>query len=157
MNELNKRIVICGSMSFYGDMLRSQKLLFDAGIPAIIPPADDDLLLNMSGYQFNEYKRKTSFQYLKKIRDPRTLGILAVNLDKHNILNYVGPNTFAEIAIAFAQRKGIYLLSGIPDIYEDELIAWHAIPLHGSLDRLIDNYRVKYEEETNQMHLFSDL
>lgn len=135
------RIVICGSMSTYGQMRIIQGKLRDAYIKSIVPNADDDKILTITKEQFEVYKRQISFRYLRKIRSPKTWAVLIVNPNKYEITNYIGPNTFAEIAIAFAQRKKIFILNDIPYVYEDELVSWRVIPLHGSLSRLITDYR----------------
>jgi hypothetical protein len=70
--------------------------------------------------------------------DTRTCAVLAVNADKQGIRDYIGPNTFAELAIAFVNGKKIYLLQNVPRNLEDELTAWGAIPLRGDLSRLIE-------------------
>lgn len=50
-----------------------------------------------------------------------------------DIPNYIGANTFAEIAIAFYFGKKVFLLNDIYEPYSDELIAWGAIPLKGEI------------------------
>lgn len=135
------RIVICGSMSFYGNMEEIQKQLGKFNIISIIPNNDDDKLLGISSEQFEIYKRKISFRYLNKIRSPKTWAVLIVNFPKYEIDNYIGPNTFAEIAVAFAQRKKIFLINSVPNVYADELISWRAVSLKGSLDMIISDYR----------------
>ncbi|MCG2775682.1 MAG: hypothetical protein L6406_08385 [Desulfobacterales bacterium] len=109
-------------------------------VVSIVPNADDDAVLSVTKEQFEIYKRQISFRYLKKIRSPKTWAILVVNPKKYEIDNYIGPNTFAEIAIAFTQRKKIFLLNDIPNVYMDELVSWRAVSLHGSLSRLVSDY-----------------
>ncbi len=156
MNTKNfvKRIVICGSISFYSEFIRIQRILRESDILSLIPTDDDEIKNRISEEMFQDYKRKASFDHIKKIRDPRTFGILAVNFNKYDILHYIGPNTFAEVAVAFAQSKRIYLLNGIPNVYEDELLAWRVIPLFGDLQQLIDDFHQNYLRETSQLQLF---
>lgn len=153
-NNFIKRIVICGSISFYSECIRIQRILRESDILSLIPTDDDEIKNRISEEMFQDYKRKASFDHIKKIRDPRTFGILAVNFNKYDILHYIGPNTFAEVAVAFAQSKRIYLLNGIPNVYEDELLAWRVIPLFGDLQQLIDDFRQNYLRETSQLQLF---
>jgi hypothetical protein len=87
-------------------------------------------------------------------RDPEIPGFRSGT--KYDISHYIGPNTFAEVAVAFAQSKKIYLLNGIPSVYEDELIAWRVIPLFGALHQLIDDFHKSYLRETSQLYLFDD-
>lgn len=119
-----RRIVIIGSMSVYENMVNIAAKFNALGIRTIVPESEGEVVRQMSLSDFDQFKRRVSFAYLKKIRDPRTFCVLAMNLDRHGILNYIGPNTFAEIAVAFAQSKRIYLYQGIPDAYVDELSAW---------------------------------
>lgn len=135
------RVVLIGSMGVYPHILEVAKNLAAAEIDTVVPEAENQVAQHLTLAEFELFKRRVSFAYLKKIRDPRTLCVLAVNLDRHGILNYVGPNTFAEIAVAFAQTKRIYLLQGVPEAYVDELSAWRAIALRGDLSPLISHFR----------------
>lgn len=160
MPELNptyfrtkRRIVLIGSMSVYAAMQEVCGRFAKLGIDAVIPDAESGAVRQMSLFEFEEFKRRVSFAYLKKIRDPRTYAVLAINLDHYGILNYVGPNTFAEIAVAFAQSKRIYLLQNIPEAYEDELSAWRSIALKGQIGRLVDDFNQDCMKEDPQLPL----
>jgi hypothetical protein len=151
-----KRIVICGSMSFYNQMISAQNLLTKNLIPSVLPDDDENMALNLSTQKFEEYKRKISFQYLKKIKNPKTWSILVINPKKHDISSYIGPNTFAEIAVAFSNKKKVYLMYGIPNVYEDELLAWRAISLNGIIDTLLYDYKEVCYRENSQLQLVAD-
>jgi len=155
--RFTQRIVICGSMSCYGDMLDIQSRLAEEGVSAIIPEAEDEVTTSLSEEAYALFKRRVSFQYLRKIRAPETVAVLAVNRDKHGIRDYIGPNTFAEIAVAFAQRKTIFLLQGVPEAYADELEAWQTIPLDGKLMTILDYYRAATRSQGRQLTLFEDM
>ncbi len=155
--RFKQRIVICGSMSFYGDMLDIQNSFKGNGIPSIVPEAEDQYTAGLSEDDFAAFKRRVSFQYLKKIRALETVAILAVNRDKHGIPDYIGPNTFAEIAIAFAQQKKLFLLQGVPNDYVDELQAWGIISLDGSLSGIFQYYKAATEPSVRQLNFFEDL
>lgn len=144
-------------MSVYGDMLAIQNDLRREGILAVIPEAENDAILSLSEEAFSEFKRRASFKYLRIIRALETVAILAINRDKHGIHDYIGPNTFAEIAVAFAQQKRIFLLQGIPEVYSDELIAWGAIALDGNLSKILRFYSASVAKSTRQLNLFEDL
>lgn len=75
--------------------------------------------------------------HFNRIIDKSNEIILVVNDTKNGIDNYIGPNTFAEIAFAFHFNKKIYLLNDIYRPYEDELIGWNVLCLKGNLDNLI--------------------
>ena len=149
-----RRVVICGSMSFYGEMLRIQDELLEQDVKSITPDAEDEIRPTLTLDQFEKFKRRVSYAYLRKIRDPRTYALLAVNPDKYGIEHYIGPNTFAEIAVAFAQSKRIYVLQDFPEMYQDELQAWGASQLFGSLNELVRDYRLTCVRETAQLKLF---
>lgn len=59
---------------------------------------------------------------------------MVVNATKNGIDNYIGPNSFAEIAFGFYFNKRVYLLNDIYEPYKDELEGWKVIPLKGNLD-----------------------
>ena len=147
------RVVLSGSMSFHSVMLEQARILANAGIRAIAPPADSGVIDDLADEQYQVVKRRLSMQHIRRIRDQKTYAILVINCDKQGFPDYIGPNTFAEIAIALAHYKPIYLYQGIPQFYRDELTAWKAICLDGSLDRLIRNCR-RIAEENAQPTLF---
>jgi hypothetical protein len=75
------------------------------------------------------------------ILDPATWGILVVNPDRRGSENYIGPNAFAEAAVAFASGRHIFVLNNIPSSYDDELRAWGARCLDGDIRHLADAFR----------------
>lgn len=157
IEEKNKRIVICGSMMFWEEMKKCQSKLKEMGIEAIIPKDENGLLENMSDEEFRKFKRKVSSAYLKKIREKETIAVLVFNEPKKGIDNYIGANTFVELAMAFAWNRTIFLLNDIYTPYEDELLAWDAICLHGDTSRIksfIDFSKVKEKEEFIQLSIF---
>ena len=152
--KTNRRIVLIGSMGVYQQIKECAEELGSFGIQTVMPIEESEVIQQLSLFDFEHFKRIASFSYLRKIRDPRTYCVLAVNVDRHGILNYVGPNTFAEIAVAFAQSKKIYLLQGAPDSYLDELSAWRAVSLKGQLDRLVSDFRADCMVDDPQMRFF---
>lgn len=138
----NKRIVICGSMSFYDEMLSCQEIFHKNNIPSIVPKEEGQIIQSLTVEQFNEFKRNVSNQYLRKIREKDVFGILVVNQEKRGIKNYIGANTFAEIAMAFCWNRKIFLLHDIYDNLADELKAWNATPLRGDINKLIELYNL---------------
>jgi hypothetical protein len=138
---LDLRFVICGSMTFYSNILEVHRILMDNKVPTIIPANDDSDFSSISRDEYTRYKKSVSLKHIKEIRRKETLGIIVINNEKHQIKDYIGGNTFAEIAIAFSHGKKIFLLNEIPDFFIDELRAWGVIELKGCLDILIDYYR----------------
>ncbi len=152
-----KQIVICGSMSFYKQMSEVHCILQENNIPSVLPADDDQMALKLTNKQFEDYKRVVSFRYLEKIRSFHTWGVLVFNLKKHDMCDYIGPNTFAEIAVSFSNRKKVYLMFGIPSVYEDELRAWRVNSLDGKIEKLVDDYKRAIRLEDQQFSLFADI
>lgn len=84
----------------------------------------------------NEPKMIASRAHLNRILESDTDAILVVNEDKPNLPNYIGPNSFAEIAFGFYYHKKVFLLNDIYEPYKDELLGWGVLPLNGNLDNL---------------------
>ena len=83
-----------------------------------------------------EEKTIASRAHFDKICNSDNEIILVVNAPKNGIENYIGPNSFAEIAFGFYFHKKVYLLNDIYDPYKDELMGWNVIPLKGDLKKL---------------------
>lgn len=135
-----KKIVICGSMQFFDEMLECQKQLEEMGIEAIIPKEEDEIVKSYDEKQFIEFKKRVSRTYLKKIRDKDTAGVLIYNAEKRGIANYIGANTLVELAMAFSWNRKIYLFNDIYDTLKDELQAWDCICLKGKLEKLKEDF-----------------
>lgn len=129
-----KKIVICGSMQFIDKMNICAAILEKKGFAAITPDEGD--WDKISTEKINEYKREVSLRYFNEVAREDTYGILVINETKKGVMNYIGANAFAEIAIAFYKGKKIFLLHDIYEPLADELIAWEATPLHGEMDNL---------------------
>lgn len=128
------KIVISGSMQFLKDMEDCKIPLEEKGFKVFLPEEDD--WDNIKPEEINQYKNSVSRKHFDAIADSNTSAILVVNNSKKGIANYIGANTFAEIAIAFYFGKKIYLLNDIYEPYSDELLAWGAISLNGNIDFL---------------------
>ena len=64
--------------------------------------------------------------------------ILALNLDRKGIKNYIGGNTFLELGFAYVLKKKIFLYNDIPEIhfYETEIKAMHPVILNGDITKI---------------------
>ncbi|WP_095081681.1 hypothetical protein [Mesorhizobium sophorae] len=140
-------------MAFATEMDRVARLLAEDGVRAVIPEDIDVAAELGSQSSYNQFKRAVSRAHIAKVRDPRTIGILVINFDKHGMRSYIGPNTFAEIAVAFADRKRIYVLNGTPNMYADELSAWGVTDLAGDLGPLVEQYRHLCRQDRSQLKL----
>ena len=118
-----KRVVLCGSKSFKDEVLRLGKELEKKGYEVIVPK---EFLVDMN-------KRDHAMQHFNEIANERTDAVLIVNEAKGEKENYIGPNSFAEVAMGFYFGKEVYLKNDIYTPYEDELIGWGVIPLKGEI------------------------
>jgi hypothetical protein len=150
-----RRLVICGSITFYGQMQRAAETLRASAVKSVLPDPDDSLPASATQEQADIFKRELSFAHLRRIRNPVTFAILVLNFDKFAIPDYIGPSTFAEIAVAAVSGKRIYLIGDYPEVYSDELSAWQAVRLGGRLDALIGDYWRECVRPSPQMNLFA--
>ena len=121
-----KNIVLCGSMKVKDKILEVKNELERRDFNVLLPKEC------MEGLP----KIIASRKHFERIIDKDNDYILIVNATKKGIENYIGPNSFAEIAFAFYFNKKIYLLNDIYEPYEDELVGWGVIPLKGDLDNI---------------------
>lgn len=155
-------LLICGSMKFFDEMKKVQEELTVLGIDAIIPDDESDIPKSITTEAFNEFKRKVSQNYLKKIRDTGTIAILVLNEEKGGIANYIGANTLAETAMAFTWNRKVFIYNDFYPPLSDELSAWEAVSIHRDLKvikKYFDESVTKFtdDSETLQMDLFSFL
>lgn len=122
----NRNIVICGSMKVKDDILKTALVLQSRGYDVLLPEEC------MRG----EVKIVVSRAHFDRIVNPENKVILIANVEKNGIENYIGPNTLAEIAMAFYYNKRIYLLNDIYEPYRDELVGWGVICLKGNIDNI---------------------
>ena len=154
MPGTERRIVICGSMSMHSRMLEEQRELEEADVPAVLPPADEHIMPGLAEREYHAAKREAALAHFHKVMDPLTVAVLAINADKHGVRDYIGPNTFAELALAFVQGKRIYLLQDVPHNLADELRSWGVIPLRGDLGRLIADFHTYFRIEEAETSAF---
>ena len=65
--------------------------------------------------------------------------VLALNLDKHGIANYIGGNTFLEIGFAHVLNQKIFLYHPIPEIpyYKTEIEAMKPVIINEDLSKIV--------------------
>lgn len=119
-------IVLCGSMSIKDKMLTIEKKLKSKKYNILLPNECIE----------GKPKLEASRAHFNRIMDDETDAILVINEPKNGIENYIGANTFAEIAFAFHFDKTIYLLNDIYEPYKDELLGWNVIVLKGDINLL---------------------
>lgn len=120
------RIVLCGSQTFIPNFFELKDILSKKGNEIIIPR---EFIDDIS-------KKEASLLHFKEIENKITDALLIVNETKNGIDNYIGANTFAELALGFYKGKKIYLLNDIYEPFREELSAWEVVCLKGNLEGL---------------------
>ncbi len=137
-------LVLCGSMTFEDDMREIASEILKMGIQTIVPESDVDKKVT------EDYKRRIARRYMRNIIHKDTYAILVVNKNKGDKKNHIGPNTFAEISLAWFNKKKVYLYNDIPNNqFEDELHAWNVICLNEDLSRIKDDL-LRFKRENVQ-------
>ena len=121
-----KNIVLCGSMKVKDKIVELGKTLEKKGYNVLLP------IECMQGLD----KIIASRAHMDRIVDPNNEIILIVNEPKNGIDNYIGPNSFAEIAFGFYFKKRVYLLNDIYEPFKDELLGWGVTPLKGNINKI---------------------
>ena len=121
-----KRVVLCGSKRFKDEILQLGEELKNRGYDAVVPR---EFIVDMK-------KKDASLLHFKEISDERTDAVLVVNEKKEDLDNYIGANSFAEVAMGFFKGKKVYLKNDIYPPYEEELFGWDVIPLKGNIDEV---------------------
>lgn len=121
-----KNIVLCGSMKVKDSILAIAKDLEEKGYNVLLP------IECINGLPKNEASRA----HFERIINKDNEYVLIVNEEKNGIENYIGPNSFAEIAFAYFYNKKVYLLNDMYEPYQDELIGWNIKTLNGNIDNI---------------------
>lgn len=121
-----ENIVLCGSMKVKDKIIEVSKKLEEMGYNVLLP------IECMQGID----KIIASRAHMDRVVDSNNHIILIVNETKNGIENYIGANSFAEIAFGFYFKKQVYLLNDIYEPYKDELLGWGVIPLNGDLSKI---------------------
>lgn len=121
-----KRIVLCGSRTFKDYIIQLGYKLEKEGYEVVIPK---EFFVPMP-------KREHSMLHFSEIQNERTDYVLIINEEKNGQKNYIGANSFAEIAMGFYFGKKVFLKNDIYEPFADELIGWGVIPLKGHLEKI---------------------
>jgi hypothetical protein len=64
--------------------------------------------------------------------------VLILNYEKHGQANYIGGNVLMEMALAFYQKKPIFILNEAPEdsTFLEEILGVLPVFLHGKLENL---------------------
>ncbi|MEK7680940.1 MAG: hypothetical protein AAB348_02760 [Patescibacteria group bacterium] len=144
-------VTICGSNTFYDEMLDVKKKLEELGHQVKLPPAEiEDENGNMISVKEFYIVRKAetndnSWVWDRKEEAMRkhfqkvewSDAVLILNYDKNDVPNYVGANTLLEMGLAFHLNKKIYLLNGMPEIsYKEEILGMKPIVINQDLTKM---------------------
>ena len=138
------KIAICGSMSFWKEMLEAAAALERAGHMVVLSESvhamrDGQYVVASSIAEDAERKRAHNliYKHYEKIRASDVA--LVLNYTKSGVEHYIGGNTFLEIGFAHVLGKKIFLLNPIPKIplIESEVLGMQPIVLHGDLTKLV--------------------
>ena len=121
-----KNIVLCGSMKVKDRIVEVSKELEAMGYNVFLP------VECMQGLD----KLIASRAHLNRVIDSNNEIILVVNEPKNGIDNYIGANSFAEVAFGYYYNKRVYLFNDIYEPYKDELEVWEGTPLKRDLSKI---------------------
>ena len=137
------RIVVCGSMIFFRQMVELKKELTLCGHSVTLPHrageyANGNLPPESPGESAaNKIKYDLIRFYFEEIN--KGDAVLVLNGERHGVPNYIGGNTFLEMGFAHVLNKKIFLLNPIPEIgYKDEIIAIQPTVLDGDFSKISD-------------------
>ena len=137
------KIYVLGSTSFMKEMVDAKKILEKKGHEVLLPEMAESFATGK--VSLNDFKDgrtdanfKKKYDLVRKHFEEVARGdvVLVLNYDRdENNKNYIGGNTFAEIAIAFYLKKPIYLLNPMPEYvtYAEEIKSMDPIILNGDL------------------------
>lgn len=141
------KIMICGSMAFVHDMVKTKKELDRLGHRAFIPEGskphlkDKDFVENLSdNLQFciDNNVMKRNFDLVAS-----SDAILVLNKKRNNIDGYIGIFALMEMAVAYHLNKKIFLFNDIPHHDEhrwaQEVRIMQPIILNGDLTKIACN------------------
>lgn len=140
-------IAICASIKFLKRIAEVESKLQKMGFEVFVPHG---LTLHrehkwsrpktVKGRIEGKIKHDFIRKHFQKIAESNA--ILVLNYTKGGVKNYIGPNTFLEIGVAYFLGKKIFLLNPIPKSYLwEEVSAMHPVILHNKLSLLY-----KYEQ-----------
>ncbi len=140
------KITICASAKFAREMVDAKKILEEKGYEILLPEMAESFAtgkISLSDFKNGrtDANFKKKYNLVRKHFEEVAKGdvILVLNYDRDNDnKNYIGGNTFAEMAIAFYLKKPIYLLNPVPEYvtYAEEIKSMDPIILNGDLEKI---------------------
>lgn len=141
------KIAIICSIDFASEVRQIKNLLESKGHIVSVPYSIEKILKDQMTLQQVADMRKTgTFSDYAKSKNlirwnwDRMKGsdvVLVINLDKNDIKNYIGGNTFLEMGFAHIANMKIFLWNDIPEmIYTDEIKVINPIVLNQNIDKI---------------------
>lgn len=132
------KVCICCSLSFTDEVLALAKELEQLGHEVLLPNGVLSNIINEPDFDPVQAKITTGNvnKHIDKVR--QSDAVLVCNYDKKDIKNYIGANTFLEIAAAHYFDKPIFALHALPDqpYINDELQSFGIKVIDGNLKAL---------------------
>lgn len=144
---MNKKIVLCASISFYQDVVRIKnrltKLRFTVVIPALATQMEKAGNYDVNYHFKTFYGRKPVQARSKAIKNHLAKiaaadAILVINNKKHGVEGYIGGNVLMEMGLAFHYDKPIFILNKIDkhSPFTEEIFAMLPIFLDTQLEKI---------------------
>lgn len=129
------KICVCCSLSFTDEVLALAEKLETLGHELLLPNGMINRVTEQEDFDPVKTKAATDAvrKHIDKIREADA--VLVCNYDKKDIKNYIGANTFIEIAAAHYMHKPIYALNPLPEqsYIKDEIESFDIAVLNGDL------------------------
>jgi len=132
-----KTITICGSMKFFTEIEQLKKELENLGFKVFTPSEEGTGTdySKLSKQEQADMKQDFIDRHIDKIR--KSDAILLANYTKNEVKDYIGANTFLEMAFAYILNKSIFILNSIPEQPNTaEIEGLKPIVLNGNLNSL---------------------
>ena len=132
------KVCICCSLSFTNEVLEIAKKLEALGHEVLLPNSVINRAIEKP--DFDPVKAKVATNAVKNHLDKVKAcdAVLVCNYDKKGVKNYIGANTFIEIAGAHYFDKPIYALNALPEqeYISDELLSFDIKVINGDLAKI---------------------
>jgi hypothetical protein len=128
-------------MSASKEMVEVEKQLLTLGHEVVLPEFTHDYaaMATIDRAHTESIRNKVQHDLIRAHFNKIQAGeaILVVNIERNNVIGYIGGNSFLEIGFAFVLNKPIYLLYPIPECsYRDEIEAMRPIILAGDITKI---------------------
>lgn len=128
-------------MSASKEMVEVEKQLLTLGHEVVLPEFTHDYaaMATIDRAHTESIRNKVQHDLIRAHFNKIQAGeaILVVNIERNNVIGYIGGNSFLEIGFAFVLNKPIYLLYPIPECsYRDEIEAMRPIVLAGDITKI---------------------